>query len=130
MVYTLTREVRRDFAETVGMMREALAASGFGVLTEIDLQATLKAKLDVDVPAQVILGACRPNLAHAAIVAEPSIAVFLPCNVVVRDAGGGRTIIEAMDPGFMIEVTGNPDLGAVGSDARLRIEAAMASLRD
>ena len=79
MGYTITRELTRDFATALADTRAALADNGFGVLTEIDMKATLKAKLDVDIPAQVILGACRPPLAYAALQAEPSIAVFLPC---------------------------------------------------
>ena len=92
------------------------------------MKATLKAKLDVDIPAQVILGACRPPLAYAALQAEPSIAVFLPCNVVVRDLGEGRTLVEAMDPRFMVEVTGKAELDEVAADARTRIGTALDSL--
>ncbi len=128
MAYTITRELVRDYADTVSAARIALADNGFGVLTEIDIQATLKAKLGVDVPAQIILGACRPPLAYAALQAEPSIAVFLPCNVVVRDLGEGRTLVEAMDPAFMVDVTGKPELAEVAADARERIGAALASL--
>ena len=84
MGYALTATVPRPFEETVRATRAALADQGFGVLTEIDLAGTLKAKIGADIPAQVILGACRPALAHAAIQAEPSIGLLLPCNVVVR----------------------------------------------
>ncbi|MBK7611498.1 MAG: DUF302 domain-containing protein [Actinomycetales bacterium] len=128
MGYTITRELTRDFAAVVADARAALADNGFGVLTEIDMKATLKAKLDVDIPAQVILGACRPPLAYAALQAEPSIAVFLPCNVVVRDLGEGRTLVEAMDPAFMVEVTGKAELDEVAADARTRIGTALDSL--
>ena len=129
MAYTITRELVRDYADTVSAARIALADNGFGVLTEIDIQATLKAKLGVDVPAQIILGACRPPLAYAALQAEPSIAVFLPCNVVVRDLGEGRTLVEAMDPAFMVEVTGKAELDEVAADARTRIGTALDSLK-
>lgn len=128
MGYTITRELTRDFAAVVADARAALADSGFGILTEIDIQATLKAKLDVDIPAHVILGACRPPLAYAALQAEPSVAVFLPCNVVVRDLGEGRTLVEAMDPRFMVEVTGKEELTEVAADARTRIGTALDSL--
>ena len=129
MGYTITRELTRDFATALADTRAALADNGFGVLTEIDMKATLKAKLDVDIPAQVILGACRPPLAYAALQAEPSIAVFLPCNVVVRDLGEGRTLVEAMDPRFMVEVTGKEELTEVAADARTRIGTALDSLK-
>ncbi|GAA5028633.1 DUF302 domain-containing protein [Terrabacter aeriphilus] len=101
---------------------------GFGVLTEIDLAATLKTKLDVDIAPQVILGACRPPLAHAALQAEPSIGVLLPCNVVVRAVGAGRTIVEAMDPATMVELTGNDQLAEVAADARERLSRALKAL--
>ena len=86
MSYALTTTVRRPFADTLAATRTSLADQGFGILTEIDIQATLKAKLDVDVPPQVILGACRPPLAHAALQVEPSVGLLLPCNVVVRSS--------------------------------------------
>ena len=87
-----------DFDTVVAKTRETLKDNGFGVLTEIDMAATLKKKLDVDIPPQVILGACNPPSAYQAVQAEPSIGVLLPCNVVVRSAGEGSTIVEAIDP--------------------------------
>jgi uncharacterized protein (DUF302 family) len=127
MGYALGRTVPGSYAETVEAVRDALAEQGFGVLTEIDIQATLKAKLDVDVPAQVILGACRPPLAHEALQAEPSIGLLLPCNVTVREADGG-TRVEAMDPTAMVTLTGNDALRGVADDARARLEKALAAL--
>jgi uncharacterized protein (DUF302 family) len=127
MGYALGRTVPGSYAETVEAVRDALAEQGFGVLTEIDIQATLKAKLDVDVPAQVILGACRPPLAHEALQAEPSIGLLLPCNVAVREADGG-TRVEAMDPTAMVTLTGNDALRGVADDARARLEKALAAL--
>lgn len=108
--------------------REALGEQGFGVLSEIDLRATLKHKLDVDVPPQVILGACRPPSAYAALQAEPSIGLLLPCNVVVRSVGEGATVVEAMDPAVMVSVTGNAALEEVAADAAARLRAALDSL--
>jgi uncharacterized protein (DUF302 family) len=128
MSYALTTTVHRPFDETLTATRDALSGQGFGVLTEIDLRATLKAKLDVDVPAQTILGACRPPLAHAALEAEPSVGLLLPCNVVVRDLGDGSTLVEALDPAVMVTLTGNPALGTVADEAGRRLAAALAAL--
>ncbi len=125
MGYALSTTVDRPFDDTLEAVRAALQDQGFGVLTEIDLRATLKAKLDVDIEPQVILGACRPPLAHAALQAEPSIGLLLPCNVVVRSAGTDRTVVEALDPDTMVELTGNDDLSKVATDARGRLQSAL-----
>ena len=106
-------------------VRAALGAEGFGVLTEIDIQATLKAKLDVDIPAQVILGACRPPLAHAALQAEPSAGLLLPCNVVVRYLDDQTTVVEALDPKVMVSLTENTALAPVAEEAGRRLAAAL-----
>ena len=127
MGYALSTTVHRPFAEALDATRSALSDQGFGVLTEIDLSATLKEKLDADIAPQVILGACRPPLAHAALEAEPSIGLLLPCNVVVREVENG-TLIEAMDPEVMVTLTGNENLSAVAADARGRLTAALAAL--
>jgi uncharacterized protein (DUF302 family) len=126
--YAIGVTVDRPFGQTLTATREALAAQGFGVLTEIDMQATLKAKLGVDIAPQVILGACRPPLAHAALQAEPSIGLLLPCNVVVRSVDGDRARVETIDPAIMVSVTGNPDLQPVATEARTRLTAALHSL--
>jgi uncharacterized protein (DUF302 family) len=128
MSYALSTTVVRDFTETLDATRAALAEQGFGVLTEIDLSATLKEKIGVDVPPQVILGACRPPLAYAAVQAEPSIGLLLPCNVVVRDTGDGTTVVEAVDPSVMETLTHNDKLAGVSADARQRLQAALDSL--
>src|SRR5665811_880584 len=96
--YALTTTVHRSFADTLDATRASLSDQGFGILTEIDIRATLKAKLDVDVPAQVILGACRPPLAYAALQVEPSVGLLLPCNIVVRSLDEATTIVETIDP--------------------------------
>jgi uncharacterized protein (DUF302 family) len=125
--YALSTTLSTPYEETVEAVREALGEQGFGVLTEIDIKATLKKKLDVDVPAQVILGACRPPLAHAALQAEPSIGLLLPCNVVVRETQDG-TVVEAVDPQTMVAMTENGDLQSVADEAKERLEKALASL--
>jgi uncharacterized protein (DUF302 family) len=126
--YTLRTEVARPYDAVVASVREALAEQGFGVLTEIDLAATLKAKLDVDLLPEVILGACRPPLAHQAIEADPAIATVLPCNVVVRATDGGTTVVEALDPAAMMGLSNHPALRAFATDARARIRAALDTL--
>jgi uncharacterized protein (DUF302 family) len=126
--YAMTVVVERPFDTVLEEVRTALTDQGFGVLTEIDLSGTLKEKIDADVPAQVILGACRPPLAHAALQADPSIGLLLPCNVTVRDSGGGQTTVEAMDPDVMVGVTGNHALEDVARDARHRLGAALRAL--
>ena len=131
--YTLSTTIQRGHDETVQAVRESLAEAGFGVLTEIDLQATLKAKLGVDVAPQVILGACRPQLAHQALQTDPSIAALLPCNVVVRGIDEATTTVEAFDPDAMMSFAGadgNDALGAVAAEARQRLQTALTSLEN
>lgn len=126
--YTMTTTIERGYDETVAAVRETLADQGFGVLTEIDIAATLKTKLDVDVAPQVILGACRPQLAHRAIEVEPSVAALLPCNVVVRSVDEQTTVVEALDPRAMMSVSDNQALTEVAEDARPRLAAALEAL--
>jgi uncharacterized protein (DUF302 family) len=126
--YTLATTLDRSHGEALAATREALAEQGFGILTEIDLRATLKEKLDVEVTPQVILGACRPPLAHQALRADPSVATLLPCNVVVRAVDDARTVVEAFDPDVMTGLAGADALRAVAADARVRLEAALRSL--
>ena len=126
--YAITVLVHRPFDDALSATRQALADQGFGVLTEIDMRATLKAKLDVDIAPQVILGACRPPLAYAALQAEPSIGLLLPCNVVVRATDDGAVLVQALNPDMMVSMTGNPNLAAVATDASARLSAALDSL--
>ncbi|KRF06481.1 ABC transporter [Nocardioides sp. Soil777] len=128
MDYTLSTTLALPYDDAVAATREALADQGFGILTEIDLAATMKAKLDVELPPQVILGACRPPLAYEAIQVDPSIAAVLPCNVVVRSLDEGTTVVEAFDPAVMMGMSDQPALGRVAADARQRITAALAAL--
>ena len=115
------------YDEALAATRDALTAEGFGILTEIDLAATMKAKLDVEMPPQVILGACRPALAYAAIQVDPSIAAVLPCNVVVRSLDATSTIVEAFDPDAMMGLSGGA-LESVATDARHRLTSALDAL--
>jgi uncharacterized protein (DUF302 family) len=127
MGYGLTATVKRPYDTVVEEVKEALGKQGFGVLTEIDIKATLKKKLDVDVQPQVILGACNPTFAHQALQMEPSIGLLLPCNVVVR-ADGDSTTVEMIDPQTMVDVTGNPEMPRVATEVRALLEAALADV--
>ena len=126
--FTLSTTLSQPYDEAVNLTRQALAEQGFGILTEIDLRATLKTKLDVDVAPQVILGACRPALAYEALSVEPSIAAVLPCNVVVRALNDQTTLVEAFDPDAMMGLADSDALDAVAADAKQRLTAALAAL--
>lgn len=128
MSHTMSTTLTLGFAEALDATRVELAEVGFGILTEIDLAATLAAKVGADIPPQVILGACRPPLALAAVTAEPSIGVFLPCNVVVRAIDADHTIVEAIDPDAMVRLTDNEALTTVATDARERLATALEAL--
>ncbi|HZC52087.1 MAG TPA: DUF302 domain-containing protein [Mycobacterium sp.] len=117
--------VEANFDDTVERTREALADQGFGVLTEIDVAATMRAKLGVDMPPYVILGACNPPLAHEALGIDPSLGLLLPCNVVVRTIDDRHTLVEAMDPNVMVTATGNARLGPVAEQAAARLATAI-----
>ena len=105
----------------------ALKAEGFGILTEIDVQATLKARLGVDRAPYLILGACNPPLAHRSLEIDPSVGALLPCNVVLRE-DGAETIVEAMDPMAVLGIVDAPGVRGVADEARARLERAIASL--
>ncbi|HEX2884759.1 MAG TPA: DUF302 domain-containing protein [Candidatus Limnocylindria bacterium] len=125
--YTFGTLVPRPLAEARQLVTDALKAEGFGVLTEIDVQATLKAKLDVDRDPYVILGACNPNLAHRAISAEPSVGALLPCNVVLW-AEGDATRVEFMDPLAAMGLTGSEAVAAVATEANEKLRRVHAAL--
>lgn len=127
MSYTLSTTLDRPYDDSVAAVREALADQGFGILTEIDLKATLKKKLDVDVAPHVILGACRPELAHQALGIDPSIGTVLPCNVTVRALDDATTVVEAFDPDAMTRLAGDA-LCDVAEDAKKRLSAALDAL--
>ena len=109
-------------------IRAALGDQGFGVLTEIDVAATLKKKLGKDMAPYRILGACNPEFAHRAIELEPQIGALLPCNVVVRMDKTGATVVEIMDPNAVLQLVGRPEIGAIAADVRARLERVLASL--
>jgi uncharacterized protein (DUF302 family) len=117
----------RPHATVVDDVRAALKDQGFGVLTEIDVQATMREKLGEQTGPYVILGACNPPLAHRALTADPSIGLLLPCNVVVREQDG-RTVVEALDPGVMVALTGNAELEPVAAEAASRLATALAAV--
>ncbi|MBJ6647587.1 ABC transporter ATP-binding protein [Streptomyces sp. BSE7F] len=128
MAYDRTvRLTDTDFDTAVAAVRRALADQGFGVLTEIDVRATLKVKLDHDMEDYLILGACNPPLAHRALEADRSIGLLLPCNVVVR-RDGDHALVQALDPGTMVTLTGLDALTPVADEATARLDAALSSL--
>lgn len=130
--YTLSTTSDASYDDTVAAVRQALADQGFGVLTEIDVRATLHEKLGVEIEPQVILGACRPPLAYQALQADPSVATLLPCNVVVRavgtDSGAGVVVVEALDPRIIASMSDDEALHDVAEDARTRLAAALDAL--
>ena len=126
--YTFGKTVTTGYEETLARATAALAAEGFGVLTEIDVSATLKKKLGRDVPPYKILGACNPEFAHRAIELEPQIGALLPCNVVVRVDSEGRTRVEIMDPDAVLQLVGRPEIAAVAREVRQRLERVLAAL--
>jgi uncharacterized protein (DUF302 family) len=120
--YTLTNDTELNFSDAVARAREELAAEGFGVLCEIDVQATLKNKLGVDREPYLILGACNPPLAHQALEAEPELGTLLPCNVVVYRQDG-QTRISAVDAEQMLSIVGNDQLADTAGEVRRRLSA-------
>jgi len=118
--YTLSAETEASFADAAERVRTELTAEGFGVLCEIDVRATLNAKLGIEREPYLILGACNPTFAHQALETEPDLGVLLPCNLVVcqRD---GRTVVSAVDPERMLSIVGNDELAPVAAEIRSRL---------
>ncbi len=127
MTIGLTVRLDTDFADAVERTRAALQEQGFGVLTEIDVQHTLREKLGEEMEDYLILGACNPPLAHRALGVDRQIGLLLPCNVVVRTEDG-KTVVEAMDPETMVKVAEEPELRPVAEEAATRLRAALDTL--
>jgi uncharacterized protein (DUF302 family) len=127
--YGFGASVDMPYDAAVERTRAALADEGFGVLTEIDVRATLKKKLDVDFRPYIILGACNPPLAHQALTAEPEIGLLLPCNVIVYEESEGRSVVSVMDPEAALGLTGNDAIKPLASDVRARLERMLQAVR-
>jgi uncharacterized protein (DUF302 family) len=123
--YAFGKTVSMDFNTAVQRVTQALAKEGFGVLTEIDVAATMKKKLDVEMAPYRILGACNPQLAHQALAAEPSIGALLPCNVVVRVDADSCTRVEFMDPNAVLQLVDRPEVNALAGAVRERLVRVM-----
>ena len=121
--------VKLDFEAAIQQVTEELAKEGFGVLTVIDVQATLKTKLDVDMPGYRILGACNPTLANQAITAVPDIGLLLPCNVLVREDEEGRVHVGFMDPGAVLVLVNDPRVDPLAGQVKQKLEAVLAALK-
>jgi uncharacterized protein (DUF302 family) len=132
MNIALSTTLRTTFDDAVARTRQALADQDFGILTEIDVKATMKTKLDADMDDYLILGACNPPLAYRALAADPQIGLLLPCNVVVRTdpTDRGSIDVEAMNPQLMIDVSNKPELRKIADEATTQLQAAIDSLTD
>jgi len=128
MSYYVATTLNQPFEAAVAATREALAQEGFGVITEIDVQKTMQAKLGLAFRPYLILGACNPALAHAALMLEDKVGTMLPCNVVVQDVGGGRTEVAAIDPVASMAAIDNPALKTAAAEVGAKLRAAIGRL--
>ena len=129
MSYAMSIDLVQPFEDVVPQVKQALAANGFGIVSEIDMQKTLKDKIDVEIEPQLILGACNPRFADRALRIEPSIGLLLPCNVVIRHAGE-LTVVEAINPETLVTLTGNAAMAALAHEITAALNAALDTLRD
>ncbi len=127
--YGFGKTVKLTFDQAIERVTQGLQAEGFGILTEIDVAATLKKKLDKNMPPYKILGACNPQLAYRALQAEPSIGLLLPCNVVVRQNEQQEVFVEFMDPNAVLELVDKPDIALVAQEVRQKLERVMQGLQ-
>ncbi len=126
--YAFGKTVKMSYDDAIARVTEALGKEGFGVLTEIDVAATLKKKLGKEMPPYKILGACNPQFAHRALEVEPQIGALLPCNVVVRVDAAGKTLVEIMDPRAVLQLVDRPEIPEIAGEVRNRLERVLASL--
>jgi uncharacterized protein (DUF302 family) len=126
--YVFGKTVTTGFEQTLERVTQELAKEGFGVLSDIDVAATLKKKLGLDMPPYRILGACNPQFAHRALSVEPQIGALLPCNVVVRKDAAGKTIVEAMDPQAVLQLVERPEIEEIAGEVRKRLERVLAAV--
>ena len=123
MSYFFSTQTDLNFEDAITKTTEALKNEGFGVLTEIDVKATLKSKIDVDFPKYIILGACNPQFAHKALLSEEHIGAMLPCNVVVRENKAGQTEVFAVDPIASMSAVDNADLAPIAQEVQQKLKA-------
>lgn len=128
MNYGMSRTINRPFEEVNAEIRAALAEQSFGIVSEIDMQATFKNKINKDIEPMLILGACNPNYAYRALDAEPSIGLLLPCNVVIRKTDAG-VVVEIINPQIMAEITEGPEMAKIADEVTEKLSAALASLK-
>lgn len=126
--YGFGKKLDCPFDEAVERVTGALQKEGFGILSDIDVAATLKKKLNADLPPYRILGACNPPLAQRAIAAEPSIGLLLPCNVLVRQDGSGQVFVELMNTEAVLQLVDKPEIGALAGEVRERLDRVLAAL--
>ena len=122
MTYYLSKMLRVPFEDAIARTTDALRKEGFGIITQIDVKETLKAKVGVDFPPYRILGACNPTLAYEALKIENKVGTMLPCNVVVRDAGSGGTEVAAIDPVASMQAIDNPELKRAAENVRMKLQ--------
>jgi uncharacterized protein (DUF302 family) len=128
MAYYYAKEIDLSFGDAIARVTEELKKEGFGVLTEIDVRATLKKKLDTDFRNYRILGACNPPFAYQALQAEPHIGLMLPCNVVVQEIENGKTLVSAIDPVASMQAVENDSLGEVAGQVKAKLQKVIESV--